>query len=175
MPTRTPLELFAAFFVTLTDPRLRRRRRHQLLDILILAVCATLGGADGWADIERFAKAKLAFFRRFLDLPNGIPSHDTFGRVFARLDPAALLACVQHWLAALGRAVAGEVIAIDGKTLRGSFDTVAGQNPLHLVSAWATQARLVLGQVAVDQKSNEITAIPVLLELLDLQGCIVTI
>ena len=175
MPTRKTLELFTPFFVTLTDPRLHRRRRHELLDILILAVCATLGGADGWADIERFAKAKLAFFRGFLALPNGIPSHDTFGRVFARLDPAALLACIQQWLAALGRVVAGEVVAIDGKTLRGSFDTAAEQNALHLVSAWATQARLVLGQVAVDQKSNEITAIPLLLELLDVRGCIVTI
>src|SRR5262249_62034391 len=106
-----------------------------------LAVCATLGNANGWADIERFGKAKFDFFRTFLDLPNGIPSHDTFGRVFARLDPAALLACIQQWLDALGAAVAGEVVAIDGKTLRGSFDTAAGQHPLHLVSAWATQAR----------------------------------
>ena len=175
MPAANLKELFAPFFVTLTDPCLNRRKRHQLLDLIILAVCATLGGANGWADIERFGKAKLAFFRRFLDLPNGIPSHDTFGRVFARLEPAALLACIQQWLAALGRAVAGEVVAIDGKTLRHSFDTAAEQNPLHLVSAWATEARLVLGQVAVDAKSNEITAIPLLLELLDLRGCIVTI
>jgi predicted transposase YbfD/YdcC len=143
--------------------------------MVILAVCATLGNADGWADIERFSKAKLDFFRTFLELPNGIPSHDTFGRVFALLDPAALLACIQRWLDALGAAVAGEVVAIDGKTLRGSFDTAAGQNPLHLVSAWATEARLTLGQVAVDAKSNEITAIPLLLELLDLRDCIVTI
>ncbi len=126
-----------------------------MLDIIILAVCATLGGADGWADIERFGKAKLDFFGRFLDLPNGIPWHDTFGRVFARLDPAALLSCIQQWLTALARTVAGEVVAIDGKTLRGFFDTVAAQNPLHLVSAWATQTRLLLGQVAVDRKSND--------------------
>src|SRR5262249_29216991 len=130
-----------------------------------LAVCATLGNANGWADIERFGKAKFDFFRTFLDLPNGIPSHDTFGRVFARLDPAALMACIQQWLDALGRVVAGEVVAIDGKTLRGSFDTAAAQNPLHLVSAWACAARLTLGQVAVDAQSNEITAIPLLLEL----------
>src|SRR5579871_1621193 len=175
MPTRKTLELFAPFFVELTDPRLNRCKRHPLLDILILAVCATLGGADGWADIERFGKAKLDFFRRFLDWPHGIPSHDTFGRVFARLDPAALLACIQQWLTALAGTVAGEVVAIDGKTLRGSFDTVAAHNPLHLVSAWATQTRLLLGQVAVDSKSNEITAIPLLLELLDLRGCIVTL
>jgi predicted transposase YbfD/YdcC len=175
MPSAKILELFTPFFVNLTDPRLDRSKRHSLLDILILAVCATLGNADGWADIERFGRAKLDFFRTFLELPNGIPSHDTFGRVFARLDPAALLACIQQWLNALGTAVAGEVVAIDGKTLRGSFDAAARQNPLHLVSAWATEARLTLGQVAVDAKSNEITAIPLLLELLDLHGCVVTI
>jgi predicted transposase YbfD/YdcC len=175
MPSPKTLELFAPFFVNLTDPRINRSQRHTLLNIIILAVCATLGNANGWADIERFGNAKLDFFRAFLDLPNGIPSHDTFGRVFARLEPAALLACLQQWLNALGAAVAGEVVAIDGKTLRGSFDTAAGQNPLHLVSAWATEARLMLGQVAVDAKSNEIPAIPLLLELLDLRGCIVTI
>ena len=175
MPSPHLRELFARHFVKITDPRLDRTKRHALLDIIIVALCATLGGANGWADIERFGKAKLAFFRQFLDLPHGIPSHDTFGRVFARLDPAALLVCIQEWLAALGHAANQEVVAIDGKTLRGSFDTAAGQNPLHLVSAWATEARLVLGQVAVDAKSNEITAIPQLLALLDLRGCIVTI
>lgn len=175
MPTRDTRELFTPFFETLTDPRMTRTKRHALMDILILAVCATLGNANGWADIERFGNAKLDFFRTFLDLPNGIPSHDTFGRVFARLDPAALMACLQQWLTALGAAVAGDVVAIDGKTLRGSFDTAAGKNPLHLVSAWACEARLTLGQVAVDAKSNEITAIPLLLELLDLKGCVVTI
>jgi predicted transposase YbfD/YdcC len=175
MPSSATKELFAPFFVNLTDPRIQRSQRHSLLDILILAVCATVGGANGWADIERFGKAKLDFFRSFLELPNGIPSHDTFGRLFARLDPAALLACIQEWLAALGSAVAGEVVAIDGKALRGSFDTAAARNPLHLVGAWATETRLILGQVAVDAKSNEITAIPLLLKLLDLEGCIVTI
>ena len=175
MPTHDALELFAPFFATLTDPRVDRTKRHSLLEILIVAVCATLGNANGWADIERFGKAKLDFFRTFLELPHGIPSHDTFGRVFARLDPAALMACIQQWLDALGTAVAGEVVAIDGKTLRGSFDTAAAKNPLHLVSAWACEARLTLGQVAVDTKSNEITAIPLLLELLDLRDCMVTI
>jgi predicted transposase YbfD/YdcC len=175
MPSRRTLELFTPFFVNLTDPRLDRSKRHKLLDIIILALCATLGNADGWVDIERFAKAKIDFFRGFLDLPNGIPSHDTFGRVFGRLDPAALMGAIQKWLAALGAAVAGETVAIDGKTLRGSLDTATGQHALHVVSAWATQSRLVLGQVAVDAKSNEITAIPLLLELLDLKGCTVTI
>src|SRR6267142_4624170 len=109
MPTRDALQLFAPFFANLTDPRLERTQRHGLLDIIILAVCATLGNADGWADIERFGKAKLDFFRTFLDLPHGIPSHDTFGRVFARLDPARLMACIQQWLDALATTVAGEV------------------------------------------------------------------
>jgi predicted transposase YbfD/YdcC len=175
MPSAQLAELFTPFFGNLTDPRIERTKRHALLDIFILALCATLGGANGWADIERFGKAKLAFFRRFVALPNGIPSHDTFGRLFARLDPAALLTCIQNWLGAFRAAVDRELVAIDGKTLRGSFDTAAGQNPLHVISAWASEARLVLGQVAVDSKSNEITAIPLLLELLDLQGCIVTI
>ena len=170
MPNRDPVQLFAPYFENLTDPRLERTKRHALLDILILALCATLGNADGWADIERFGKAKIDFFRRFLDLPHGIPSHDTFGRVFSLLEPTALMACIQQWLDALRAAVAEaakEVVSIDGKTLRGSADRAAGQNPLHLVSAWACEARLTLGQVAVDQKSNEITAIPLLLELLE--------
>jgi predicted transposase YbfD/YdcC len=175
MPSPGLVELFAPFFADLTDPRIDRGKRHALLDILILALCATLGGADGWADVERFGKAKLDFFRRFLALPNGIPSHDTFGRLFARLDPAALLACIQGWLAAVRAAIDRELVAIDGKALRRSFDPAAGRGPLHLVSAWACEARLVLGQVAVDAKSNEITAIPLLLELLDLEGCVVTI
>jgi predicted transposase YbfD/YdcC len=175
MPSSKLAELFTPFFGNLTDPRVERTKRHSLLDIFILALCATLGGANGWVDVERFGKAKLDFFRRFLALPNGIPSHDTFGRLFARLDPAALLTCIQNWLAAFRTVAAREMVAIDGKTLRGSFDTAAGRNPLHLVSAWATEARLVLGQVSVDCKSNEITAIPLLLELLDLKGCIVTI
>lgn len=175
MPATNLMELFTPYFADLPDPRIDRSKAHDLLDILILALCATLGGANGWADIERFGKAKLAFFRQFLELPNGIPSHDTFGRVFARLDPAALLACTQRWLAAFRAAVDRELVAIDGKTLCGSFDTPAGQSPLHLVSAWATEARLVLGQVAAAAHSNEITAVPLLLELLDLRGCIVTI
>jgi predicted transposase YbfD/YdcC len=175
MAALSTLELFTPFFEELTDPRCDRSKRHSLLNIVILAVCGTLGGADGWAEIERFGRAKLDFFRQFLDLPNGIPSHDTFGRVFARLAPAALLPCIHQWLTALATVADGEVVAIDGKTLRGSFDTAAEQTPLHLVSAWATEARLVLGQVAVDTKSNEITAIPLLLELLDLKGCVVTI
>jgi predicted transposase YbfD/YdcC len=167
MPSSQLRELFTPYFADLPDPRIDRTKQHALLDILILALCATLGGANGWADIERFGKAKLDFFRQFLELPNGVPAHDTFGRVFARLDPVTLASCIQKWLAAFRDALDRELVAIDGKTLRGSFDTAAGQNPLHLVSAWASAARLVLGQVAGAAHSNEITAIPLLLELLD--------
>lgn len=161
-------------FEDLTDPRVERTRRHELFDLVVVALCGTIAGADTWADIERFGKERLAWLRTFLPLANGIPSHDTFGRVFAKLDPAQLVACIQKWLEDVGREI-GDHIAIDGKTLRGSFDKAAGKNPLHLVSAWACEARLTLGQVATEAKSNEITAIPLLLELLDLKGATVTI
>jgi len=161
-------------FENLTDPRVERTRRHKLFDLVVVALCATLAGSDSWADIERFGKERLAWLRTFLPLVNGIPSHDTFGRVFSQLDPAGLVACIQQWLNDVGREI-GKHIAIDGKTLRGSFDKAAGKNPLHLVSAWACEARLTLGQVATDTKSNEITAIPLLLELLELKGATVTI
>ena len=175
MPASNPLEQFATHFENLTDPRMERTRRHVLQDILVIALCAMIANANTWVDIERFGKAKLDFLRRFLELPNGIPSHDTFGRVFARLDPAALLLCLQNWLADLRAQLGGQHVAIDGKTLRGSHDGATRPNALHLVSAWAAEARLFLGQVAVAEKSNEITAIPQLLELLDIEGDIVTI
>jgi predicted transposase YbfD/YdcC len=161
-------------FEDLADPRIERTRVHELFEIVVVALCGTIAGADTWADIERFGNERIDWLRTFLRLEAGIPSHDTFGRVFAMLDPAGLVACIQQWLADIGREI-GTHIAIDGKTLRGSFDTAAGRNPLHLVSAWASEARLTLGQVAVDSKSNEITAIPLLLELLDLKGATVTI
>lgn len=166
-------EIFTNFY-NLTDPRLERTRRHELFDLVVVALCANLANADGWTDVERFGNERLEWLRTFLPLVNGIPSHDTFGRVFARLDPAQLVTCIQQWLDDVGREI-GKHIAIDGKTLRGSFDTAAGKNPLHLVSAWACEARLTLGQVATDAKSNEITAIPLLLELLNLKGATVTI
>src|SRR5882724_143035 len=175
MPARNPLQQFATHFENLTDPRMARTRRHVLQDILVLALCAMIANANTWVDIERFGKAKLDFLRRFLELPNGIPSHDTFGRVFAKLDPAALLLCLQNWLADMRAKLGGEHVAIDGKALCGSHDGDTRPNALHLVSAWATEARLFLGQVAVAEKSNEITAIPLLLELLDIEGDTVTI
>lgn len=166
-------EVFTTF-ENLTEPRLERTRRHELFDLVVVALCGTIAGADSWADIERFGLERLAWLRTFLPLVNGIPSHDTFGRVFSLLDPAKLVACIQQWLEDVGREI-GKHIAIDGKTLRGSCDQAAGKNPLHLVSAWACEARLTLGQVATEAKSNEITAIPLLLELLDLKGATVTI
>ena len=161
-------------FANLTDPRLERTRRHELFEIVVVAVCATIADSNSWTDMERFGNEKLAWLRTFLRLENGIPSHDTFGRVFSRLDPAKLAACIVQWLDDMGCEL-GKHIAIDGKTLRGSFDKAVGQNPLHLVSAWACDARLTLGQVATEEKSNEITAIPLLLEMLDLKGTTVTI
>ncbi len=161
-------------FENLTDPRVARTRRHELFELVVIALCGTIAGGDSWMDIERFGKERLTWLRTFLKLENGIPSHDTFGRVFARLDPAKLAACIQQWFIDIGKEL-GKHIAIDGKTLRRSFDKAAGRNPLHLVSAWATEARLTLGQVAIDDKSNEITAIPLLLDLLNLKGATVTV
>lgn len=161
-------------FENLTDPRVERTRQHSLFELVVVALCGTIAGSNSWADIERFGNERLEWLRQFLRLKNGIPSHDTFGRVFSMLDPAQLANCIGQWLDDVGREM-GKHIAVDGKTLRGSFDTAAGKSPLHLVSAWATEARLTLGQVATDAKSNEITAIPLLLELLNLKGATVTI
>jgi predicted transposase YbfD/YdcC len=175
MPALNPLQHFATHFENLTDPRLNRTRRHVLQDILVIALCAMIANANTWVDIERYGKTKRDFLGRFLKLPNGIPSHDTFSRVFSKLEPTALLICLRNWLNDLREKVGGKQIAIDGKTLCGSHDGDTRPNALHLVSAWATEARLFLGQLAVDEKSNEITAIPQLLELLDIEGDTVTI
>jgi len=160
-------------FRGLKDPRVKGRSSHLLVDVITMAICAVIGNCNDWRDIELFAKERESWFRRFLRLPCGIPSHDTFARVFARLDARVFSRCCVDWLRAASDLVGLSHIAIDGKTLRGSASAQLG--PLHLVSAWATQAHLSLGQVAVDGKSNEITAIPQLLELLDLKGALVTI
>ena len=151
-----------------------RTKQHLLLDMVAIALCAAICGADSWADVERFGVAKRDWFARFLQLPNGIPSHDTFGRVFARLDTQEFQICLQNWLRSLHLSLKDQGIAIDGKTMRGSFDAASGKSALHVVSAWACGLRLSLGQVAVDGKSNEITAVPKLLALLDLTGATVT-
>lgn len=163
------------YFAELTDPRVERTKRHLLLDILVIALCAVICGAEGWVDLEAYGKAKEEWLRQFLALPHGIPSHDTFARVLARLDPEELQSCFLRWIDAVREVTAGEVVAIDGKTLRRSFDHASGKGAITMVSAWATANRLVLGQQKVDEKSNEITAIPALLELLAVEGCIVTI
>jgi predicted transposase YbfD/YdcC len=162
-------------FSDLTDPRVDRTKLHKLLDILVIAICAVIAGADNWEDVAAFGKAKLEWFQTFLELPNGIPSHDTFTRVFARLDPDQFQTGFLRWMTAVRARLGGEVIAIDGKVLRRSHDRGIGQAAIDMVSAWATVNRLVLGQVKVTEKSNEITAIPRLLEALEISGCIVTI
>lgn len=161
------------YFAKLKDPRRAHRRRHHLQDIIVIALCAVIAGAQDWQEIATFGIKRRDWLGRFLALPNGIPSHDTFERVFARLQPQAFQACFRAWVEAVSSALKIKHVAIDGKTLRGSGSAKLG--PLHLVSAWATAQQLSLGQVAVDSKSNEITAIPVLLDLLDLNGALVTI
>jgi len=162
-------------FGELEDPRIERQKQHQLLDVIVIAICAVLCGADDWVAIETFGKAKEAWFKQFLALPNGIPSHDTFGRVFALLSPVHFQECFGSWIQAVAETVAGQVVAIDGKTLRRSYDRRSAKAAIHMVSAWATQNRVVLGQLKTEEKSNEITAIPELLKVLDVTGCIVTI
>jgi predicted transposase YbfD/YdcC len=175
MTLQTQPESLAFHFSTLKDPRREHLREHSLIDILLISVCAMLCGAEGFVDFEQFGNAKLEFLRGFLALPNGVPSHDTFARVFAMLDPERFAECFQRWTESLRRAVGAEVVAIDGKSLRRSMDRGQGKSPIHMVSAWAQENRLVLGQVKVDEKSNEVTAIPELLRALKLAGCIVTI
>lgn len=162
------------YFANINDPRIERTKDHSLLDIIIIAIAAVICGADGWVDVEEFGLSKHAWLTTFLDLPNGIPSHDTFGRVFARIAPEQFQCGFLAWVQAIQQ-IHADVIAIDGKTHRHSHDHANGKAALHLVRAWAAENRLVLGQVAVDDKSNAITAIPLLLELLDLRGATVTI
>jgi predicted transposase YbfD/YdcC len=171
--TATSVVSIKKHFAKLPDPRVRGRTRHRLVDIVVMAICGVIGNCDDWRDIAVFARKREAWFRRFLALPNGVPAHDTFRRVFAALDPCAFERCCIGWLRAIAGLLGLRHIAIDGKTLCGSASSTLG--PLHLVSAWATQANLTLGQVAVAGKSNEITAIPELLALLDLKGALVTI
>jgi predicted transposase YbfD/YdcC len=162
-------------FATLPDPRIERHRWHKLGDILVIAVCAVLCGAESYPAIEDFGQEREEWLRQFLELPEGIPSHDTFNRVFRRLDPVQFQTCFLRWMQAVAEVTAGEVVAIDGKALRRSFAKGTAKRAIHRVSAWATENGVVWGQRKVDTKSNEITAIPQLLELLTLKGCIVTI
>jgi predicted transposase YbfD/YdcC len=174
MPKK-PLEAIEEHFSKVSDPRVDRTKEHKLMDLIAIAICAVICGAEGWVDIELFGKSKLAWLKTFLELPNGIPSHDTFGRVFARIDAQQFQLAFQEWVWAVNDIVQGQIINIDGKQLRGSKDKVLGKRAIYMVSAWAEENELVLGQRKVDEKSNEITAIPELLKMLALSGCIVTI
>jgi len=169
------IETVFDYFGKLEDPRVDRTKHHRLMDMLVIAICGVISGANGWVGIEQFGLSKLEWFRTFLDLPNGIPSHDTFGRVFARLNPKQFMECFAAWISSVAEATGGRVIAIDGKTLRRSFDKASSKSAVHMVSAWATENGLVLGQIQTDAKSNEITAIPRLLDVLDVEGAVVTI
>lgn len=166
-----PTPRIADCFGDLVDPRIPQGRRHRLLDIVTIAVCAVISGAESWVEVAQWGRTK----QDWLDLPHGIPAHDTFGRVFARIDPAQFETGFLRWVRIVARTATPEVIALDGKTVRRSGNRHAGTGPLHLVSAWATAQRLVLAQEAVDEKDNEITTLPSLLARLDLRGQIVTV
>lgn len=170
-------QTFLKHFETLKDPRLNTHHnlRHSLTDILVITILATICGADSWTEIYEFGVAKEEWLRTFLSLPNGIPSHDTFGRVFSLIDPSKFEACFCAWIKALEIDIDREIIAIDGKTLRGSGNRRKNEKALHLVSAWAADNRLMLGQVKTQERSNEIEAIPRLLNVLDVSNTIITI
>lgn len=173
--TDTPLANIREHFGTIEDPRVDRTKLHALIDIIVIAICAVVCGAEDWADVEAFGKAKADWLKQYLELPNGIPSHDTFSRVFARLNPEQFQASFLNWVRAVMTLTDNQVVAVDGKKLRRSHDQALDKSAIWMVSAWAAENRLVLGQVKVAEKSNEITAIPRLLEVLALKGCIVTI
>ncbi|MEH1938857.1 MAG: ISAs1 family transposase [Nostoc sp.] len=170
-----PKITIADHFLGIEDPRIDRTKRHNLIDIMTIAIIAVICGADGWVGIETYGCAKYEWLTTFLELPNGIPSHDTFARVFAQINPQQFQSCFLDWMKSIQKVTNGEVVAIDGKILRGSYDTNNEQSAIQIVSAWATTNKLVLGQIKVDSKSNEITAIPELLKILELSGCLVTI
>ena len=163
------------FFMGVEDPRLQRGRRHHLLDIMVIAVCAVVSGSRGWSEIEEWADGNEKWLRTLLELPHGIPSADTFARVFSIIDANKFEQCFSEWVQAVNRFCGGKLIAIDGKTLRRSFNRAAEKTAIHLVSAWSVENQLVLAQVKVDDKSNEITAIPKLLDMLNLKGNTVTV
>lgn len=171
---QNPAATITEHFSELEDPR-RYNRRHLLHDIIVIAICAAICGADDWVAVADFGRAKQSWFEEFLELPHGIPSHDTFGDVFKLLDPEQFRRFFIQWVQAVNETTGGQVVPIDGKKLRRSHDKTLGKNAIHMVSAWASENHVVLGQIKVDDKSNEITAIPQLLDLLEISGCIVTI
>ena len=171
--SQTPMGRIADYFSNLQDPR-SDNRSHLLLDIIIIAICAAICDADTWTDVELFGQSKEQWFRKFLELPHGIPSHDTFSRVFALIDTEQFQESFRDWIAAVEERTGGEIVALDGKQLRRSHDKAKGKKAIYMVSAWASENSLVLGQQKVDDRSNEITAVPQLLDMLEVAGCIVT-
>ena len=171
----SPADSLIDHFSELPDPRIDRHKAHRLTDILVIAICGAICGADGWVAMAEFGQAKQDWLKTFLALPNGIPSHDTFGRVFARLSPEHFQDCFSAWIESVMQQIDGEIVPIDGKTLRRSHNKNSGKAALHLVSAWAVKNRLVLGQFHSDGPLDEITIIPELLRTLTLKGCIVTV
>ena len=162
------------YFSIVRDPRVQKRKKHNLVDILVIAICAVMCGAEGWEEMERYGRSKESWLRTFLELPHGIPSDDTFARVFSIIDPIEFQRCFAAWVAAMRGDLKGLTVAIDGKTLRHSFNRATGKNAIHLVSAWVVENQVVLGQLKVDEKSNEITAVPKLIDMLNIQGSTVT-
>jgi predicted transposase YbfD/YdcC len=162
-------------FISVHDPRIDRAKKHKLVDIIMISLCATICGMKGWEEIEIFAEKREEWFKRFLEIPNGIPSHDTMYRVFSRINPNELNRTLIQWTNDLNKSVEGKIVAIDGKTLCHSFDSATGKNALHVVSAWVDENNLVLGQIADEGKGHEIAQIPKLLRLLELKNAIVTI
>jgi len=173
--TDKPTPSIIHHFSSIEDPRLDRQKKHKLQDIFFITLCAVICGADNWVAIEEFGKAKVDWFTELLGLQHGIPAHDTFGDVFAAIDSKQYSECFTNWVSDLANLTEGEVIAIDGKCLRRSIDRASKKSAIHMVSAWAQRNSLVLGQVKVDDKSNEITAIPKLLSRLDIAGTVITI
>lgn len=174
MSDEDPISLILSF-QDLPDPRVEGRCDHKLIDIIVIAVCAVIAGAENWVDVENFGEAKRDWLQTFVELPAGIPSHDTVGRFFAALDAAAFPKSFAHWVEGVFRVSKGRVMAIDGKTVRRSHDRTIGKDAIHLVNAWATRNGIALGQSKTDAKSNEITAIRPLLRQLNVAGCIVTV
>jgi predicted transposase YbfD/YdcC len=162
-------------FEKVTDPRINRGANHSLLDMIFVALTATICGSNGWADVERFGNSKLDWFRQYIDLEHGVPSHDTFGRVFSRLNTGEFLDAMHSWVDSFAESLRGKGVAIDGKALRGSIDRSEGIAALHTITAFACETRTVLRQMSVEKKSNEIPAVPKLLELLELSGAVVTL
>jgi len=172
---KKPLDVLEARFSKVSDPRKDRTKEHKLIDIIGIAICAVICGAEGWVDIENYGNSKLTWLKTFLELPNGIPSHDTFGRVFSMINAQEFQAAFYEWVWAVYEITQGQIISVDGKCLLGSEDKRLGKRAIYMVSAWAEANHMVLGQRKVDEKSNEITAIPELLKILAISGCIVTI